>query len=73
MALLPAPGNLLLVGMVVYFAWDAVHGLRRGRTVMIYREVKRSEDPVGFWTFVLLSAVFAVGAAAFLILRIIHR
>lgn len=57
----------LLGAAITALALNAVDGLRRGKALMFYAQVDRSDDPILFWATVGLSAALAVGAAVALI------
>jgi hypothetical protein len=48
--------------------FNAVNGMATGSATVFYRPVKRSEDPVLFWTAVLVSAALAIACFLTLVL-----
>lgn len=43
--------------------YNAISGIRTGKVTFVYSEYCRSENPVVFWTGVVLSATVGVGCA----------
>lgn len=60
--------SLLTMVVISALAWNALAGLRTGKALMFYNQVRRSDDPVGFWTAVAISAGLSFAAALSLVL-----
>ncbi len=54
--------NAVVALAAVALGWNAIAGLRRGKALMLYSEVARAEDPVGFWAAVVISGALSFGA-----------
>jgi hypothetical protein len=59
--------TVLIGAAIIALALNVVEGLRRGKALLFYSQVDRSEDPIRFWTAVGISAALAVGAAVTLV------
>jgi hypothetical protein len=59
----------LMVIAGLYLFGTALWSIRSGQTTMVYRTVKRREDPTGFWVSVVITGLLGLGAFVALLLR----
>jgi lipid-A-disaccharide synthase-like uncharacterized protein len=63
------PWVILLASAVLLFG--VISGLRTGRAVFFFGAAKRSEDPMLFWTSVVLGGVLGTSGIVILVLKMI--
>ncbi len=59
----------MLAAMSLYLLGTALWSIRTGETVMIYRSVRRDDDPTGFWVSLSIYALLGAGILIGLLIK----